>query len=83
MERKLPSPDNPRLGIKGASKNRESLQIFKSFIYLYFLSTHKKKRRTVPQTQSKVEHAGTPTDAKEKEICDRHYGLKVLRNHSE
>lgn len=80
MERKLPSPDNPRLGIKGASKNLNHCRYSKA---LFFFLPHKKMKRTVPQTQSKVEHAGTPTDAKEKEICDRHYGLKVLHNHSE
>lgn len=79
MERKLPSPDNPRLGIKGASKNWNHCRYSKA-LFIFF-STHKKMKRTVPQTQSKVEHAGTAT--KEKEICDRHYGLKVLRNHSE
>lgn len=51
MERKLPSPDNPRLGIKGASKNRESLQIFKSFIYLYFfIHTQKEEKNSATDT---------------------------------
>lgn len=80
MERKLPSPDNPRLGIKGASKKKKKIgitaDIQKLYFYLFFFHTQQDEKNSATGTIKSRACRNTNGCKGKKKICDRQYGLK-------